>query len=290
MSEGSAVTIGVFDGVHAGHQSVIGHCVQVAGQAGLRAVAVTFDPNPLELLRPEIAPTRLCSLARRVRFIEQVGVADVEVLAFTAELAAMSAQDFVEKVLVRQLNAKHVVIGKGFRFGHKAQGAADTLRAAGLTVDEFALVGDGEPVSSTRVRAAIARGDVAGATQMLTRPPELEGVVVTGHSRGRDLGFPTANLELHRLAAIPADGVYAGAATVGPHRFAAAISVGTNPTFGDVGRTVEAYLLDFDSDLYDQTLRVEFVSRLRDTLAFESVDALVTQMHRDVEATRRVVS
>lgn len=284
------MTIGVFDGVHAGHQSVIGHCVQVAGQAGLQAVAVTFDPNPLELLRPEHAPTRLCSLPRRVRFIEQVGVDDVEVLAFTADLAAMSAQDFIDEVLLRRLNAQHVVIGQGFRFGHKAQGSAETLRAAGLTVDEFGLVGDGEPVSSTRVRAAVARGEVEVATQMLTRPPELEGVVVAGHKRGRDLGFPTANLEAHRLAAIPADGVYAGAAIVGAHRFPAAVSVGTNPTFADVGRTVEAHLLDFDSDLYDQTLRVEFVSRLRDTLAFESVDALVTQMHRDVEATRRTVS
>ncbi len=281
------MTIGVFDGVHVGHQSVIGHCVQVAQDAGLRAVAVTFDPNPLEVLRPEHAPTRLCSVSRRLRFIEQVGVHAVEVLEFSLGMAAMTAQEFIDEILLERLNAQHVVIGQGFRFGHKAQGTAATLREAGLTVDEFGLVGGGDPVSSTRVRAAIAAGDVVAAARMLNRAPELEGVVVTGHKRGRDLGFPTANVEAHRLAAIPADGVYAGTAVVGEDAHLAAISIGTNPTFEAQNRTVEAYLLDFDADLYGRDLRLEFRSRLRDTLAFDSVDALVEQMHRDVEATRK---
>jgi len=285
----AAVTIGVFDGVHRGHQSLIRHNLDLAARLGLESVVVTFDPNPLEVLRPDAAPARLCDLARRVELIARLGVELVEVLEFDTELAAMTAEEFVASVLIKRLDARHVVIGHGFRFGNRAAGSADTLRAAGLTVDEFGLVGDERPLSSTRVRAAVADGDVKAAAEMLGRAHEVVGTVVQGEKRGRALGFPTANLEHHRLAAIPADGVYAGVAVTDGERYPAAISIGTNPTFEGQHRTVEAYLLDVDLDLYGHRVRVEFAERLRDTLAFDGVEALVTQMHEDVAATRRLL-
>jgi riboflavin kinase/FMN adenylyltransferase len=282
------VTIGVFDGVHVGHQALIRHNLEVAQRFDLESVVVTFDPNPLEVLRPEAAPTRLCDLSRRVELIAGLGVELVEALEFDTDLAAQTAEEFTEAVLLDRLDARHVVIGQGFRFGNRARGTADTLRAAGLTVDEYALVGDAEPVSSTRIRAAVAEGDMARATAMLGRPHEIGGVVVLGEQRGRALGFPTANIEHHRLSAVPADGVYAGTAVLDGVRHPAAISVGTNPTFEGTARTVEAHLLDVDEDLYGRLMRVQFVERLRETVAFDSVEALVAQMHEDVATTRRI--
>ncbi|TXH32458.1 MAG: bifunctional riboflavin kinase/FAD synthetase [Actinobacteria bacterium] len=285
----SVVTIGVFDGVHVGHQALIRHNLEIAERHNLESVVVTFDPNPLEVLRPEVAPTRLCDLSRRVELIARLGVELVEVIEFDTGLSAQTAEEFARDVLLEQLDARHVVIGEGFRFGNRARGSAQTLRDAGLTVDEYSLVGDSEVVSSTRIRAAVADGDVVGAAAMLGRPHEVAGVVVMGEQRGRELGFPTANIEHHRLAAVPSDGVYAGTAVLDGVRHPAAISVGTNPTFEGTARTVEAYLLDLDQDLYGRLMRVEFVERLRDTLAFDSVDDLVTQMHEDVAVTRRIV-
>ena len=282
------VTIGVFDGVHRGHQSLIRHNLDLGTRLDLESVVVTFDPNPLEVLRPEVAPTRLCDLPRRVELIAFMGVELVEVLEFDAEFAAMTAEEFVESVLIRRLDARHVVIGEGFRFGNRARGTADSLREAGLAVDEFSLVGGQDPISSTMIRAAVAGGDVRLAAELLGRPHEVTGVVVPGEKRGRALGFPTANLEHHRRAAIPADGVYAGHAVVEGRHHAAAISIGTNPTFDGHRRTVEAHLVDFEGDLYGRHLRVEFVERLRETLTFDGVDELVAQMRIDVEAARRI--
>jgi riboflavin kinase/FMN adenylyltransferase len=286
----AVVTIGVFDGVHRGHQSLIRHNVQIARELGFESVVVTFDPNPLEVLRPDAAPARLCDIARRVELITLLGVDLVEVLEFDADVAAMSAEEFAETILVQRLDARHVVIGHGFRFGNRARGTAQTLREARLAVDEFSLVGDGLPVSSTLIRAAVTAGDVRRAAELLGHPHEVAGVVVAGHNRGRALGFPTANLEHHRLAALPADGVYAGSAVVDGAWHPAAISIGTNPTFAGQRRTVEAYLLDFDDDLYGKHVRLEFVERLRETLTFDGVDALVEQMHHDVRRTREVIA
>ena len=283
------VTIGVFDGVHAGHRALIRHNLQIAERFGLESVVVTFDPNPLEVLRPDLAPTRLCELSRRVELIAAEGIERVEVVEFDTDLAAQTAEEFVQEVLMERLDARHVVIGENFRFGNKARGDAGTLRSAGLAVDEYDLVGDGEPVSSTRIRTAVAQGHVAAAAEMLGRPHEVGGMVVMGEQRGRELGFPTANLDHHRLAAVPADGVYAGSAVVDGARHPAAISVGTNPTFEGTQRTVEAYLLDVDADLYGHHMRMEFVERLRDTVTFSGIDELVAQMHRDVEATGRIM-
>ncbi len=286
---GSAVTIGVFDGVHRGHQALIAKMVTTAATLDLRPIVVTFDPNPLEVLRPEQAPTRLTSIERRVDLIAGLGVDYVAVLPFTAQLAAMTAEEFVRSVLQDQLDAREVVIGHGFRFGNKARGTAHTMREAGLQVEEYALVGDGDPLSSTRIRACVRDGDVRQATQMLGRPPEVEGIVVRGEQRGRALGYPTANVEHHELAAVPADGVYAGLTHVAGRDYAAAISVGTNPTFDGASRTVESHILDFDADIYGQHVRVEFVERLRSMEAFAGVEGLVAQMADDVRRTRESV-
>ncbi len=285
----AVVTIGVFDGVHTGHQALIRHNLEIARRFDLESVVVTFHPNPLEVLRPDMAPARLCDLSRRVELIAGLGVELVEVLEFDADLSAQTAEEFTSSVLLDQLDARHVVVGEGFRFGNRARGTADTLRDAGLVVDEYALVGDVEAVSSTRIRAAVAEGDMVQAAAMLGRPHEIAGVVVLGEQRGRELGFPTANIEHHPRAAVPTDGVYAGAALLDGVRHPAAISIGTNPTFDGTQRTVEAYLLDVDEDLYGRLMRVEFIERLRDVLAFDSVDALVAQMHEDVDLTRRIM-
>jgi riboflavin kinase/FMN adenylyltransferase len=283
------VTIGVFDGVHRGHQAVIAHTVESARQQGCRAVVLTFDPNPLEVLRPELAPTRLCGIGRRVELIEALGVDAVEVLPFTDELSQMSPEEFTHEILQRRLGAWAVVVGEGFRFGHRAAGPAQTLRALDLDVSEYALVSEGLPVSSTRIRAAVAEGDMGAASGMLGRPHEVEGVVVRGQQRGKDLGYPTANVHHHGRAAVPADGVYAGRAVLTTGTYPAAISVGTNPTFDGTTHTVEAYLLDFDADLYGQPVRVEFAHRLRGMLTFDGAEALIAQMEQDVEQARRLL-
>lgn len=290
MANGSVVTIGVFDGVHRGHQRLINRTVERAHERGEAAVVLTFDPNPLEVLRPDAAPTRLTSIDRRVELLLALGVDQVEVLGFTPDVAAMPAAVFVETVLQQRLNANAVVIGEGFRFGNRARGTAATLQEAGLQVEEFALVGEGTAVSSTRIRAAIAEGDVTAAADMLGRYPEVEGTVVSGARRGRELGYPTANVDHHRLASVPADGVYAGLTTVAGTTFAAAISVGTNPTFDGQTRTVESHLLDFDADLYGQSVRVEFVQRLRPMVQFAGLPELILQMAQDVAQTRALVA
>lgn len=286
----SVVTIGVFDGVHRGHQELVSQAVASAKDPGVRCVVVTFDPNPAEVVRPDAAPTRLCSVPRRVEMLYGLGVDRVEVLAFDERMAAMTAQEFIDEILRDRFDAAQVVVGDGFRFGNRAKGTVQTLRDSGLHVEEVVLLGNGEPMSSTRVRAAVAAGDMSLAEQMLGRPHELEGVVGHGEGRGRDLGFPTANVDHDPRAAVPADGVYAGHAVVEGVLHPTAISIGTNPTFEGRQRTVEAYLLDFDDDLYSQPIRLQFAQRLRPTLAFESVDALIQQMHADVAATRAMLA
>lgn len=283
----SVLTIGVFDGVHRGHQALVAETVARAATAQHRAIVVTFDPNPLEVLRPGHAPTRLCSVAHRVELLHALGIDGVDVLRFDDAMSHMPATEFVETVLVRRHDARQVVIGAGFRFGHKAAGTAQTLRDAGLEVVEFDLAAEGaEAISSTRVRARIAEGDVELAASMLGRRHSLTGPVTHGQKRGRTLGYPTANLCVDSMAAIPADGVYAGYGYWPSGRALAAISVGTNPTFGVSQRTVEAYLLDVDQDLYGSEMTVEFAHRLRPMEKFEGVQALIEAMRVDVAKTR----
>ncbi len=304
----SVVAIGKFDGVHSGHRAVIDRARVAAAEADARVVAVTFDRNPLSLLRPEVCPEPLVSLEQKLDLLARAGVDATLVLRFDAALAALTPREFVEHVLVDALGVVQVLVGDDFRFGRGGAGDPTTLRELG---EEFGfrtdVVGDvqggGRRVSSTWVRELLAAGDVGGAARLLGRPHAVTGEVVHGLKRGREMGFPTANLETDVAGFVPADGIYAGwlrdegwpDAHGGMHavtRYPAAISVGTNPTFDDVPvRQVEAYVLDeTDLNLYGRSVEVQFVARVRGMVAFEGVAALIAQMTQDVAEVRRLLT
>lgn len=292
----SVVTIGVFDGVHRGHQEIIGHAVKRARELDVQSVVVTFDPHPSEVVRPGSHPPVLTEPARKAELIEQLGVDVLCVLPFTLEFSRLSAEAFVHDVLVAHLHAALIVVGENFRFGHRAAGDVDLLRRLGRTfgfaVEGAPLVADDSTVfSSTYIRSCVDAGDVTAAARALGRPHRLEGVVVRGDGRGRQIGFPTANLLTGRYAAVPADGVYAAWLVRGRgERLPAAVSIGTNPTFSGRERRVEAYVLDFDADLYGERLALDFVTRLREMRTYTEVEALVAQIHEDVAQTREVLA
>jgi riboflavin kinase/FMN adenylyltransferase len=291
----SAVAVGVFDGMHAGHRTIVGRTREAARRTGARSVVISFDPHPMSVVRPEAAPLMLTSVAHRAELLETLGVDALLVLPFSRELSQLSPEEFVARILVGTLHAAAVVVGANFRFGHKAAGDVDLLRREGerndFTVDAVELLRGGEhPVSSTLVRGLIADGDVAGAAEALGRPHQVEGPVVRGEGRGRGLGFPTANVDVPPTIVVPGDGVYAGwLVRADGTRLPAAISIGTNPTFDGTQRTVEAYALDVDIDLYDEVVAVQFVGRLRGMERFASVDELVEQMKQDVADSRRML-
>jgi riboflavin kinase/FMN adenylyltransferase len=293
---GSVVCIGVFDGVHRGHQSLIALARHEANELGVPLVVITFDPHPMAVVGPRVAPTSLASLPCRLELLERAGADDVEVLHFDETVAAMEPQEFVHRVLVDRLHVRLVVVGQDFRFGHRAAGTFETLEQEGARHGFRAmaapLVGDGEQRwSSTRIRELVLDGDVAEAALALGRPYRLDGVVVHGDHRGRGLGFPTANLGWSNTPTIPADGVYAGWLVVEGERLPGAVSVGTNPTFDGHDRRVETYVLDRDDlELYDRQVSVEFVDRIRGQLRFDDVAALVAQMGQDVEDARRILA
>jgi riboflavin kinase/FMN adenylyltransferase len=295
----SVVTIGVFDGVHRGHQRIVGRAAQIGGERGLPVVVITFDPHPDEVIRPGSHPPFLCSARRRAELLAQLGADAVCVLPFTLEFSRLDPDEFVRTVLVERFHAAVVVVGEDFRFGHKAAGDVALLAKLGEKYEFTAegmplLVADGAIISSTSIRQMLGAGDVAAAAKALGRPHRVEGTVVRGHQRGKALGFPTANLETPPHTAVPADGVYAGwlASLDGgrdAQRWPAAISIGTNPTFGEGERTVEAYAIDRDDlDLYGVHAAIDFIARLRGTLRFDSVGALVAQMRRDVDRAREL--
>jgi riboflavin kinase/FMN adenylyltransferase len=298
----SVITIGVFDGVHRGHQAIVAVAVAAAAETGLPLVAITFDPHPDEVVRPGSHPPVLTTARRQAELLAGLGVGAVCVLPFTLEFSRLSPDEFVRAVLVDRLQAVRVIVGDNFRFGHKAAGDVALLSELGAKYD-FTAVGvplltdAGQTISSTTIRQQLAAGDVAGAAADLGRPHRVEGVVERGHRRGRGLGFPTANLALLPYTAVPADGVYAGWLTgLDPDgqeegRWPAAISIGTNPTFDGRERTVEAYALDRDDlDLYGAHVAVDFTARLRGTVRFDSVQDLIEQMHRDVAQTRALTA
>ena len=298
----SVVTIGVFDGVHRGHQSIIGRVVADAAELRLPAVVVTFDPHPIEVVRPGSHPVLLCSVRRRAQLLGELGVRAVCVVPFTSGFSQLKAEDFAQAVLADRLHAARVVVGRDFRFGNRAAGDVTLLGELGEKLDFVAegldlLAEGGDRVSSTRIRQMLSDGNVEGAAEGLGRPHRVEGTVVEGHHRGRALGFPTANLATHPYTAIPGDGVYAGwlatldGAGEERERWPAAISIGTNPTFDGQERTVEAYALDRDDlELYGEDVAVDFAARLRGTTRFDSVGALVAQMHQDVRQTRALIA
>jgi riboflavin kinase / FMN adenylyltransferase len=293
----SAVALGTFDGVHLGHRAILGTALARAREVGIEAVACTFDPHPMEVLQPDRAPTAITPLDERLRLIGETGVDAVVVLAFTRELAAVEPEAFVKDVLLDRLRAREVVVGYNHSFGRGARGDARLLEALAGRLGFRAhvvppMTVDGAAVSSTGIRVALQRGDVAAAARSLGRPYAIEGTVTSGAGRGRTLGFPTANIAPDR-ALLVARGVYRGlvtpkgeARTPDGKAHIAVVNVGVRPTFGETKLAVEAHLLDFAGDLYGRQVRLDFVERLRDEMRFASVEDLKTQVARDIAAAR----
>ena len=282
-SGGRSVAVGTFDGVHLGHREVIDGSDSV----------LTFAPHPVSVVAPQHTPKLLTSLARKAELIEELGVDELIVIGFNAQFASKTADEFVGDVLVDALGAKRVSIGENFRFGHKAQGDPRLLAADErfATVVHPLLEVDGEIVSSSHIRGLVLAGEGAEAAALLGAPFQLQGEVVHGDERGRELGFPTANLVPEEALVCPGHGVYACLAYDDPARpRPAAVSIGVRPTFQTGrGELIEAYVLDFDGDLYGRQLRLDFLARLRGERRFESAEALIEQMHRDVQRTREIV-
>ena len=290
MSAKKVTAIGIFDGVHSGHQLII----KRAKSFGL-VTALTFDPHPVSVITPERTPNFLMNLADRVHYLREAGADDVKVINFTKDFAKKSADEFIEEVLVGEMKSGYVVIGDNFSFGHRAEGNPQYLKSVsnkyGFEVEIVKLQEErGSIVSSTRIRNLVIDGDIQRANSLLTRNYFVRGPVVHGEKRGRQIGYPTANIGCAKNATIPADGVYAGFLTVGKDCWPAAISIGTNPTFEGIrARQVEAYAVDqVDLNLYDQPAKLEFTHRLRDTLKFDGLDSLLSQMKLDCEQVRQL--
>ncbi|WP_286308987.1 bifunctional riboflavin kinase/FAD synthetase [Agromyces mangrovi Wang et al. 2018] len=289
----SVVTIGKFDGVHTGHRAVIAELRARAEALGVASAVVTFDRHPLAHLAPEKCPEPLVSVRQKLDLLAGTGVDETLLLHFDARLASLEPDEFVRRVLVDALGAREVLVGGDFRYGHRGAGDVASLAAAGERYG-FAVrvVGDVVPeadrrVSSTWIRELLDAGDVAAAGRLLGHEPSVRGIVVHGAARGRELGFPTANLAAESEGLIPADGVYAGWLVDGGERLPAAISVGNNPTFEGVPqRQVEAYVLDRELDLYDHVVDIAFAERLRGMVAFDGLEPLMAQMRQDVEDVR----
>lgn len=290
------VTIGVFDGVHRGHQALIGAAVAEGRRLGLPTVVMTFDPHPASVVRQGQQPAVLSTLRRRAELVDELGADVFLVLPFTPEVAAIPAESFVHDILVDALHVACVVVGENFRFGNRALGSMELLQELGPRFG-FAAVGvglvgaDHLTVSSTYVRSCVAAGDMEAAAAALGRPHRIDGFVVHGDGRGgAQLGYPTANLDPEPFSAVPADGIYAGYFLLGSRRSPAAISVGSNPTFSGRERTVEAFVLDEGGNFYGRRVALEFVARLRGMERFESTEELIAQIGRDVERTRQILA
>ena len=290
----TAVTIGVFDGVHIGHRQVIVDLIALASRSGISPAIVTFDPHPLSILAPDRAPKMLTSVDQRIDQFRQLGIEIAGVLDFP-DIRQLLAHKFCEAVLFRALRAKRVVVGADFRFGRDRAGDTKLLATEGArlgfevsVVDLFGYR-DGV-VSSTRIRQLLSDGRVEEAAALLGRPYELGGQVVEGERRGGSIGFPTANIAVTPDRQLPGRGVYAGRASVGDGVFMAAINVGTRPTFDGRGTTIEAHLLDYSGDLYGRFLAIDFQARLRDEVRFDGLEALSAQIRLDVERVREVLN
>ncbi|MCH8830743.1 MAG: bifunctional riboflavin kinase/FAD synthetase [Planctomycetes bacterium] len=289
---GGILAIGNFDGVHCGHRQMFSVLVERAAAENVPAVAITFDPHPLQILRPELAPPNLCTLPRKAELIEQCGVEFVLALPTDRNMLLLSPEQFFAEIIQEQLAARGLVEGPNFCFGKNRSGNINTLRTlcerGGLSLDVLdPVTQDGEMVSSSLIRDRIAAGDVARAAELLGQPYRITGTVIRGANRGRTLGFPTANLSGVETL-LPADGVYAGRAFVGEITRPAAIHIGPNPTFGESSRKLEVHLLDFHDDVYAQPLDVEFLARVRDVRPFPDTTALKEQLQRDITAVRAV--
>ncbi|THG35555.1 bifunctional riboflavin kinase/FAD synthetase [Glaciibacter flavus] len=293
----SVVTIGKFDGVHSGHRAVIRRMLELADAEGLASVVVTFDRNPLALLRPELCPVSLVSVEQKLELLAETGVDATVLLAFDEAFAAQTPDEFVDAVLTGVLHARTVLVGADFRYGARGAGTVETLKASGaergfrvVVVDDVRPDGE-HRVSSTWIRRLLDDGDVVAASGLLGHTPSVRGEVVHGAARGRELGYPTANLSPESEGLIPADGVYAGRLIDGGVSYPAAISVGNNPTFEGVPqKQVEAYVIDEDLDLYGHVVTVQFTERIRGQVAFTGIDPLIEQIRDDVERARAILA
>jgi len=288
------LAIGVFDGVHIGHQALVRQVAEHAGVESATPMAATFDPLPIEVLAPGAPPSALSEVDERARLLMAAGAQAVAVFRFTKDFASLPPDEFCAR-LAAAGELRRVCVGEDFQFGRERAGDVDTLRDLGarhgFSVDLATPVTlDGAIVSSTRVRNALLAGNIESAARLLGRPYAVTGVVEHGDKRGRALGYPTVNLDVPRHRLLPRDGIYAVWATVARQRFRAASSLGVRPTFGGGERRLEAFLLDFEGDLYGDAIRIEFVKRLRDELRFASPQALSAQIAKDVEETRRALS
>lgn len=290
------VAIGIFDGVHRGHQRILARAREIGNALSLPVIALTFHPHPTAILAPEKQPALLLNIHSRVELLEKHGAEDVEVITFSREFAGLSPNAFIEDILIGLFNAAHVVVGENFSFGSKASGSITDIKKY-IDADSVSLLSDAEGViSSTRIRGLIADGKMESARELLGRPHFLQGEVVHGEKRGREIGYPTANLEQLIGMAVPPDGIYAGYLYIERDRLPAAISIGTNPTFpptfpGERPRQVEAYALDRDDlDIYGERASIEFLSFLRPTIAFPSLEPLLAQMAQDCSEAKRVIA
>lgn len=294
LTRPTALTIGSFDGIHLGHQYLIGQVVARAKAIGGASALVTLHPHPKIVLRPNSPLQYLSTIEERLDLLAPLGLDYAVILPFSLEYSQIRARDFVQ-LLIDHLNMKELFCGSDFALGYKREGNVEFLRELGkekgfrVTVVEPQRF-DGEIMSSSRIREMIAAGDLQDAARFLGRFPSLRGRVVRGDQRGRDLGFPTANLAVAERRLIPADGIYAVRVSIGERWFGGAASIGVRPTFGGSQRTVEVYILDFEGDLYDQVIEVQFIRRLREERKFESAEALIKQMEHDVAETRRVLA
>lgn len=290
----SVVTIGSFDGVHRGHQTLVRRAVDAASERGVRSVAVTFEPHPSAVVRPGSEPPYLQTLAQRIASLDAAGIDQVLVLDFTPKLAALEPHEFLERVLVDRLAPVKVVVGTNFRFGHRAAGDVVVLAEGGerhgYEVEAVTLLElEGEPISSSSIRERLAAGDVDWSTRALGRPHEIVGEVVAGEGRGATIGVPTANVAPPEGLLVPANGVYAGHARLGERSWPCVTNVGTRPTFDGRDVTVEAHLLDVEEELYGRRLAVTFEHRLRGEQKFDGPDELVAQIRRDLDAARSLL-
>jgi riboflavin kinase/FMN adenylyltransferase len=290
----SVVALGTFDGVHLGHREVLRRCVSRAKQENVPSVVFTFHKHPLEVIRPQFAPELLTDLEDKLALIQDAGIENTVIARFDDEMARATPEEFVRESLVDSLRAKWVVVGFNYTFGWKAEGNAKSLKdlgekyGFGVEVSKPVVV-DGTVVSSTRIRTALAKGDVEAACEMLGRPFSIKGKIVRGHSRGMTLGYPTVNLDVSREITLPQRGVYASYVRVEGRMFKAVTNVGTRPTFQGEATTVETHIIGFEGDLYGETLRVLFAKRLRDEIRFESGEALACQISQDVERAKAVL-
>jgi riboflavin kinase/FMN adenylyltransferase len=293
--EPSVVTVGFFDGVHLGHRAVVDTTVARARERGVRSIGITFDRHPREVLTPGSEPRLLTTVERKAALIEASGLDLLLVLEFTPAFSRIAAEDFVRQVLVEGVHAQHAAMGANFTFGHRAAGTIETLPAIGaplgLSAEGVSLYElGGRTVSSSSVRDALSAGDLAWPADALGRRFVLDGEVISGHGRGKGLGFPTANLRTWPRLLLPGQGIYAGVAELHGQRYRSAIDVGTNPTFGVEPLHVEAFLLDFEGDeIRGEPLAIEFWERLRDEVRYDSIDELVAAIADDVQRTRAIV-